>query len=61
MKIHKQKVSIGLVNPKSPDNVHSAMRAAGNFRVDSVFYTGVRYRDAMRRNPNAPDISRKVS
>jgi len=58
---HKHKISIGLVNPKSPDNVHFVMRAAGNFRVDNVYYTGVRYPDAVRRNPNAPDISRKVS
>lgn len=55
------KVSIGLINPKSPDNVHAVMRAAGNFRVDSVFYTGSRYPRALRLNPNAPDMSRKVS
>ena len=55
------KISIGLINPKSPDNVHAVMRAAGNFRVDSVFYTGSRYPRALRLNPNAPDMSRKVS
>ena len=37
------------------------MRAAGNFRVDHVLYTGVRYKKAVSLNPNAPDISRKVS
>ncbi|OQK17703.1 23S rRNA methyltransferase [Methyloprofundus sedimenti] len=57
----KNKVSIGLINPKSPDNVHAVMRAAGNFRVDSVFYTGSRYPRALRLNPNAPEMSRKVS
>ena len=57
----KSKVSIGLINPKSPDNVHSVMRAAGNYRVNSVFYTGSRYPRAVELNPNAPDISRKVS
>ena len=55
----KSNTYIGLINPKSPDNVHSVMRAAGNFRVDSVFYTGTRYPLALQRNPNAPDISRK--
>ena len=55
------KISIGLINPKSPDNVHSVMRASGNYGVDSVFYTGSRYQRAMRLNPNAPDMSRKVS
>ena len=55
------KISIGLINPKSPDNVHSVMRASGNYGVDSVFYTGDRYMRAMTLNPNAPDMSRKVS
>lgn len=36
-------LSIGLSNPKSPVNVGLAMRAAGCFQVDSVFYTGQRY------------------
>lgn len=57
----KSKVCIGLTNPKSPDNVGSVMRAAGNFGVDSVFYTGKRYPLALERNPDTPDISRKVS
>jgi len=57
----KFKVSIGLCNPKSPDNVASVMRAAGNFRVDNVFYTGERYPRAVRLNPSTPNISRKVS
>lgn len=53
-------VSIGLINPKSPDNVSSVMRSAGNFRVDSVFYTGKRYPRALMRNPDIPDMRRKV-
>ncbi len=55
------KVSIGLVNPKSPENVGSVMRAAGNFRVDSIFYTGERYPRAVKLNPDIPDMHRKVS
>lgn len=54
-------VSIGLVNPKSPENVSAVMRAAGNFRVDSVFYTGDRYPRAVLLNPDIPKMSRKVS
>ena len=54
------KSCIGLLNPKSPENVASVLRAAGNYRVDSVFYTGVRYARAAKRNPCALDISRKV-
>ena len=57
----KHKVYIGLINPKSPDNVHAVQRAAGNFGVDKVYYTGDRYSKALRLNPNAPDMSRKVS
>ncbi len=57
----KSNVSIGLMNPKSPENVASVMRAAANFRVDSVFYTGKRYSRAVKLNPGAPDISRKLS
>jgi tRNA(Leu) C34 or U34 (ribose-2'-O)-methylase TrmL len=54
-------VSIGLINPKSPENVGSVLRAAGNFRVDRVFYTGQRYPRAVKRNPTTPNMSRKVS
>ena len=61
MQIKESKVCIGLINPKSPDNVAAVMRSAGNFRADSVFYTGKRYPLALQRNPDAPNMSRKVS
>ena len=57
----KDTVSIGLINPKSPDNVSAVMRSAGNFNAGRVFYTGNRYLLALQRNPAAPDMSRKVS
>ena len=38
-----QYVGIGLVNPKSPSNVGSVMRAAGCYRANEVLYTGERY------------------
>ena len=57
----QSKVFIGLTNPKSPENVGSVMRAAGNFRADAVFYTGVRYPRAMLNNPDIPRMSRSVS
>jgi len=41
-------------------NVDSVMRAAGNFRVDNVFYTGQRYPLALKLNPDTPNMSRKV-
>ena len=55
------KINIGLINPKSPDNVSSVLRSAGNFGVAHVFYTGSRYPRAVRLNPDIPDMSRKVS
>jgi len=54
------KVSVGLINPKSPHNVSSVIRTAGNFSVNSVFYTGKRYPRALMRNPDLPDMHRKV-
>lgn len=53
-------IYVGLINPKSPENVHSVMRAAGNFQVDRVFYTGRRYPLALLRNPKIPDMRRRV-
>jgi len=58
--MQKDDVYIGLINPKSPYNVSSIMRTAGNFRVDSIFYTGKRYPRALMRNPGLPDMHRKV-
>lgn len=55
------KVWIGLVNPKSPENVSSVMRSSGNFGVERVFYTGSRYPRAVKLNPDIPQMSRKVS
>lgn len=55
-----KKTSIGLINPKSPANVGSVMRAAGNFQVDSVFYTGTRYDRAVQLNTTTENLSRKV-
>jgi len=57
----QQTVFMGLINPKSPDNVASVMRASGNYQVNQVFYTGIRYPMAIKRNPRAVDMARKVS
>jgi len=57
----KSKVSIGLTNPKSPENVAAVMRTAGNFQVDSVYYTGKRYPRALKLKTCTVDMSRKVS
>lgn len=36
-------VLIGLINPKSPQNVGSVLRAAGCYDADAIYFTGSRY------------------
>jgi tRNA(Leu) C34 or U34 (ribose-2'-O)-methylase TrmL len=57
----QSQVILGLVNPKSPDNVGSVLRAAANYRIDRVFYTGDRYPRAIERKARSVDMSRKIS
>ena len=57
----KTNVSIGLINAKRPDNVNSVSRAAANYRIGSIFYTGSRYPRAVDLNPGIPNINREVS
>ncbi len=54
-------VILGLVNPKNPENVGSVMRAAGNYRVEHIIYTGTRYPRALSYQPRTVDTHRKVS
>jgi tRNA(Leu) C34 or U34 (ribose-2'-O)-methylase TrmL len=54
-------VTLGLVNPKNPENVGSVMRAAGNYNVDHICYTGSRYTRALSYQPRTVDTHRKVS
>ncbi|MBL1260776.1 MAG: RNA methyltransferase [Thiotrichaceae bacterium] len=56
----KQQVTIGLINPKSPSNVGSVMRAAGCYRVDAVCYTGNRYARAARLNTDTKGVQNKI-
>lgn len=57
--MNKSSIAIGLLNPKNPDNVGSVMRAAGNFGVNSVFYTGSRYPRAIKLG--SVNTRRKIS
>ncbi|WP_198263694.1 RNA methyltransferase [sulfur-oxidizing endosymbiont of Gigantopelta aegis] len=59
--MNETNVYIGLSNPKSPDNVNSVKRAAGNYGVDAIFYTGTRYPRALKLNPGGVNMSRDVS
>jgi len=53
-------VSIGLINPKSPTNVGAVMRAAGCFRVNSVFYTGERYDRAAKFQTDTHNVRETI-
>lgn len=54
------RVTIGLINPKSPTNVGSVMRAAGCYGVEEVIYTGERYERAMQFNTDTRSVSQKI-
>ena len=41
-------VAIGLINPKSPDNVGAVLRAAGCYGVAAIYYTGTRFERAAK-------------
>ncbi|MCJ8270283.1 MAG: RNA methyltransferase [Psychrosphaera sp.] len=56
----KPHVSIGLLNPKSPENVGSVMRAVGCYQADAVFYTGKRYDRAVKYQTDTKNVELKV-
>ncbi|MFN3713701.1 MAG: RNA methyltransferase [Alcanivoracaceae bacterium] len=53
-------VFIGLVDPKSPSNVGSVMRAAGCYQVDQVRYSGGRFERAAQYQTDTKDILSKI-
>lgn len=53
-------IFIGLVDPKSPTNVGSVMRAAGCYQVDGVRYCGDRFDRAARYQTDTKDMLGKI-
>jgi tRNA(Leu) C34 or U34 (ribose-2'-O)-methylase TrmL len=51
---------IALVDPKSPTNVGSVMRAAGCYQVDQVRYSGGRFERAAQYQTDTKDILSKI-
>ncbi|MFM2483071.1 RNA methyltransferase [Celerinatantimonas sp. YJH-8] len=51
---------IGLVNPKSPENVGSVLRAAGCYGASSIFYTGTRYFRASRYVTDTKKVHQRI-
>lgn len=56
----KQRVSLGLINPKSAVNVAAVLRAAGCYGASSVFYTGQRYAYAKEFNADTKAFHRQI-
>jgi tRNA(Leu) C34 or U34 (ribose-2'-O)-methylase TrmL len=51
---------IGLVNPKSPENVGMVMRAAGCYAANKVFYTGERFNRARKFYTDTKNAHEKI-
>ncbi|MFO1389912.1 RNA methyltransferase [Cellvibrio sp.] len=52
---------IGLVNPKSPENVGMVIRAAGCYEADKIFYTGARFDRARQFYTDTKNSHEKIS
>ncbi|USV58406.1 RNA methyltransferase [Aeromonas encheleia] len=57
---HAAYCCIGLVNPKSPENVGAVMRAAGCYGADEVYYTGSRFELARRFATDTKQMVEKI-
>ncbi len=55
-----QKVTLGLINPKNPQNVGSALRAARCYGASSVFYSGQRFAYARQFNTDTKQAAREI-
>lgn len=53
-------VYIGLINPKSPENVGMVMRAAGCYAANKVFYTGERFNRARKFFTDTKNVHEKI-
>jgi len=56
----KTNTIIGLINPKSPENVGSVMRAVGCYQADGVKYTGQRYDRATKLNTDTKSVIQTI-
>lgn len=57
----KSKVSIGLLNPKSPTNVGGILRACGCFGADAVYFTGTRFVRASKYQTDTKKIAQNIT
>lgn len=53
-------VAIGVVNPKSPENMGNILRGAGCYGADAVFYTGERFDRARKFLTDTKNTKSKI-
>lgn len=53
-------VAIGVLNPKTPENMGIVLRAAGCYGADAIFYTGARYDRARKFFTDTKNIGNKI-
>ena len=58
--ISQVQLIIGLLDPKSPANVGSVLRAAGCYQVNEVWYTGKRFARAVIYQTDTKDLASKI-
>lgn len=58
--MHSSQAYIGLVNPKSPENVGMVLRAAGCYEAQEIFYTGERFDRARKFWTDTKSAGRKI-
>lgn len=56
----KGSVALGILNPKTPENMGNILRAAGCYGADKIFYTGERYDRAKKFFTDTKNISSKI-
>jgi tRNA(Leu) C34 or U34 (ribose-2'-O)-methylase TrmL len=56
----KSYVAIGVLNPKTPENMGIVLRAAGCYGADAIFYTGERYDRARKFFTDTKNVGSKI-
>ena len=58
--VKKPSVALCIINPKSPQNMGSILRAAGCYGADTIYYTGERYARARAFNTDTKNVGLNI-
>lgn len=58
--VKKDSVALCIINPKSPQNMGSILRAAGCYGADTIYYTGERYARARAFNTDTKNVGLNI-